>query len=397
MSVTAITDAHRRSALSRARTRLAKGRAAEPPAIGFRTFVSAIRSDRSPLRLAVEKGIIMKRISNGLFAASFSFAALTWANSNAAADTVGLANPSTPLQESDIKPDATGKKPTGNSSGNASIPNSSENYLGDRLGWPSAVEAKSSLNGDYTGGFCIPAKTKLIGATASMSTEVQQAKDSAGNETTSAPQFQKVTLDTDQPFWGFFGKLDNVTVVDEKHPDPTHKVNGVNTTHKVSYVPVPDNASTACPDVKNPLDYEAGAPAFVSSDDMDNVTYRSGFRYGALVVPFKMQLTGGKTLSGSSSLGGYLGYQSPLGDTGLNATPVIFAGASDISTSTTSGTTTSSQTLAGFSYGAGLLFDVKDDFHVGLVLGFDHVSSAQKYQYNDKPWISFEIGYSFAN
>ena len=45
----------------------------------------------------------------------------------------------------------------------------------------------------------------------------------------------------------------------------------------------------------------------------------------------------------------------------------------------------------------GLLFDVKDDFHIGLVLGFDHVSSAQKYQYNDKPWVSFEIGYSFAN
>jgi hypothetical protein len=340
----------------------------------------------------------MKPISSALFGASYSFAVLMGVSSSADAEAIGMANPAPAIQDATAKEDATGQKPTGNTSGNTSIPNSSENYLGDRLAWPSAIEAKSSLTNDYTGGYCIPAGTKVIGATKSMSTEVQQATTSASKSTTSAPQFQEVTLDTDQPFWGLFGTLDNV----DYRPAKDSGAKGAdakdpNAKRKVAYVAVPDNASTVCPDVKNPVNYEAGDPAYISSDDMDNATYRSGFRYGALVVPFKMQLTGAKTVTGSSSLGGYLGYQSPLGDVGLNATPILFAGASDISTSTTSGTTTSSQTLAGFSYGAGLLFDVKDDFHVGLVLGFDHVSSAQKYQYNDKPWISFEIGYSFAN
>jgi hypothetical protein len=282
---------------------------------------------------------------------------------------------------------------SGSPSANASIPNSSDNYLGDRLSWSGAIEAKTTLSGTYAGGYCIPADTKVIGATKAMSTMVQTAQDSDGNTTgTSAPQFQEVTLDA----YRLIGSdlPDNVSAPDgdsKTITDPTSPP------HKTRYVPVPQDTGTLCPDVSNPIPLDQGAHAFISSDDMGNVTYRAGFRYGALIVPFKMQLSAGKALTGSASLGGYLGYQDPVGDIGVNFTPVLFGGLSNISTSATTGSTTTSQTVAGLSYGGGILFDIKDDFHIGFVLGFDHVSSAQKYQFNDKPWVSFEIGYSFAN
>ena len=260
-------------------------------------------------------------------------------------------------------------------SSSASIPSSSENYLDDRLAWPNAIEAKLKLSGDYSDGYCIPANTKVIGAHAGFDTSVQQTPASGSSASgTSASQYQAVTLDTNRPY--FFGLLG---------PVPTK-------------VGVPSDAKTVCPDVTNPQpNFSPGDLAYISSEDVKNAGYRAGFDYGALVVPFKMQLSGGKAFTGSSSVGAYVGYQNPIANLGVNISPIIFGGASNISTSSTSGATTTSQTVAGVSYGTGLLFNIKDSFQAGFVLGFDHVSSAQKYQFNDKPWVSFEIGYSFAN
>ena len=243
------------------------------------------------------------------------------------------------------------------------------------MSWGKAIEAKASLGGNLSDGYCIPAKTKLIGSTKAMDTDL-----SSGS---SAPQYQEATLDA-HPLSIFNGNSQIST-------DPA--------SNKRYLTPLPaDVQKSLCPDVTNSATklYE-GTVVYVSSDDMSNVTFRSGIAYGALVVPFKMQLSGGKAFTGSSSIGGYLGYQNPIGDFPINFNPILFAGASNVSTSATTGSTTTSQTVAGVSYGTGILFDVKDDFHIGFVLGFDHVSSAQKYQYNDKPWVSFEIGYSFAN
>ncbi len=106
-------------------------------------------------------------------------------------------------------------------------------------------------------------------------------------------------------------------------------------------------------------------------------------------------MTGKNAISGSASLGVYAGYRFPV-DTSIVLRPVVFVGGSYIPTSSSSGGTTTSQTVAGFSYGVGLLTNIKDSLQAGVVLGFDHVDSAQPYAYNDKPWISFEIGYSFA-
>jgi hypothetical protein len=262
----------------------------------------------------------------------------------------------------------------GGSSTSGSISNSSENYLDDRLAWPSAIEATANLGGEIAAGYCIPANTRVIGAHAGLDTSVQQTPASGSSGPgTSATQFQAVTLDTNPPYLGLFG------------PPQTK-------------VAPPSDAAVACPHVKTPQAYfSPGDLAFISADDMKNVGYRAGFDYGALVVPFKMQLSGARAFTGSTSLGGYIGYQNPIANLGVNVSPIIFAGASNISTSATTGSTTTSQTVAGLSYGTGLLFNIKDSFQAGFVLGFDHVNSTQKYQYNDKPWVSFEIGYSFAN
>ena len=74
--------------------------------------------------------------------------------------------------------------------------------------------------------------------------------------------------------------------------------------------------------------------------------------------------------------------------------PVGFAGASNISVPSASDPS-QSQTVAGFSYGGGFITSIKDDVQLGVVVGFDHVD-APNYAYKDKPWLSLEIGYSFA-
>jgi hypothetical protein len=261
---------------------------------------------------------------------------------------------------------------------NVTIPNSSNNYLDDRLSWPNAIEAKATLGGQLADGYCIPANTRLIGARSAMDT------DASSTTSGSPPQYQATTLAVPSPFW--------------KAVDVFSDYSYLQGTGNQQYVAAPaDGAAKMCPHVNNPKPLYEGTIAYVSADDMKYVGSRSGFDYGALVVPFKVQLSGGKAFTGSSSLGGYLGYQNPVGDLGMNVSPIIFAGASNISTSATTGFKTTSQTVAGLSYGAGLLFNIKDSFQAGFVVGFDHVNSAQKYQYNDKPWVSFEIGYSFAN
>jgi hypothetical protein len=388
--VTAVTDGTCRKRLSCASNEARKREAQRvsgqrPPAIVPAT-------DRRSLWLAVfkEGDMTMTRISQVLVATTIFVAATSMASSANASEIV-VSNPAQTSAPSNQQPAVqtndngngrtvqSNNQPSGGKSTSSSIPNSSENYLDDRLAWPSAIEAKATLDGDYSDGYCIPAKTRLIGAHAALDTDVQQttttgSKTAGQTAGTSTSQFQAVTLDTDKPILGFLGK-----------------------TPKKAVAP-PADFATACPDVKTPQkNFSKGDLAYISAGDMDNVGYRAGFDYGALVVPFKMQLSGDKAFTGSSSLGGYVGWQNPIGDLGLNVSPIIFAGASSISTSATSGATTTSQTVAGLSYGAGLLFEIKDDFQAGVVLGFDHVSSAQNYQYNNKPWISFEIGYSFAN
>lgn len=304
-------------------------------------------------------------------------------SSSAMAVQIAPSQQQTPPNLTGANPSSSGKNTT-TSGNNTTLPNSNDNYLDDRLSWPNAIEAPATLGGNLADGYCIPAGTRLIGARVAMDTSVQQA---SGTSKSNASQYEAVTLDAHRPFLGFIGGNSHLGQDKTFKPYLYYRKN----------LPS-DVAKAACPDLSDPTKklYE-GQTVYVSADNIQNVGSRSGLDYGALVVPFKMQMSGGKAFTGSSSLGGYFGYRNPLGDIGMDINPILFAGASSISTSETTGGKTTSQTVAGLSYGGGLLFRIKDSFQVGLVLGFDHVNSAQKYQYNDKPWLSFEVGYSFAN
>ncbi len=123
------------------------------------------------------------------------------------------------------------------------------------------------------------------------------------------------------------------------------------------------------------------------------VMNRSGFTYGALLVPFKYY-TRTNEFKGAASLGGYLGYRiDPSASFGIGVTPVIFGGGTAIEVAKDDSTTT----LAGASYGLGFLGTVKREFEFGLILGWDRVSKSEDFDNNGKPWIAFSLGFDFSN
>ncbi len=119
---------------------------------------------------------------------------------------------------------------------------------------------------------------------------------------------------------------------------------------------------------------------------------RYGLAYGTLVVPFKFQLTGAHQFTGSATLGPYLGYRFDTESYGLATTLAAFGGVSNIAVTKNNSTSQ----IAGFGYGGGVLVEVKGGFQAGAVIGFDSVGSNQGFQYNNKPWLAVELGYSFS-
>jgi hypothetical protein len=129
---------------------------------------------------------------------------------------------------------------------------------------------------------------------------------------------------------------------------------------------------------------------------------------GAFTVPFKAELTRTKDVYGSASINGFVGMN--LGFYKTSVTAIGFAGYSANLTSTNSSGTTNitSANTGAISYGVGVLFPIGGTYktpstpddqvsrvHVGVVIGFDHTTSAIKYPYNDRPWISILVGTSF--
>ena len=55
------------------------------------------------------------------------------------------------------------------------------------------------------------------------------------------------------------------------------------------------------------------------------------------------------------------------------------------------------QELTGVSYGIGILGTVKQNFHMGLVLGADRVNKSSGYVNNGKPWLAASLGFNFSN
>ncbi len=112
-----------------------------------------------------------------------------------------------------------------------------------------------------------------------------------------------------------------------------------------------------------------------------------GFNTGVLVVPFKMR-TG--DLYSDSTIGGYLAWQykrlQVLGSAGLTNVSVSEVGTNKV------------ESKIGGTYALGMMFRVKRDWDVGVVVGRDHLSGeyGSGWAYQDKTWWAFAIGYNFA-
>src|SRR5690606_34993546 len=53
-------------------------------------------------------------------------------------------------------------------------------------------------------------------------------------------------------------------------------------------------------------------------------------------------------------------------------------------------------TKMGITGGAGWIWYVEEDFQIGLLTGVDLFDGVDKWTYGYQPWVSFNIGYSFA-
>lgn len=125
---------------------------------------------------------------------------------------------------------------------------------------------------------------------------------------------------------------------------------------------------------------------------------RYGLTYGTLMVPFKYHMRGEKRFSAGASVGGYMGFrQDRSGKTGLATQYIVFLGATSVAVPQTVDGATTTQNMAGVSYGIGVLGTLKDSFQMGLVLGADRVNSSAGYKDNGKPWLAVSLGYSFSN
>ncbi|MGA2782616.1 MAG: hypothetical protein ABSF13_11975 [Smithella sp.] len=136
----------------------------------------------------------------------------------------------------------------------------------------------------------------------------------------------------------------------------------------------------------------------IDSATMKKNHSRFGLTYGTLVVPFKYHLYGSKEFNGDSTVGPYLGYRFDKNTWwGIDLKLVGFAGASAIKVNQTVNGNATTQTLAGFSYGGGLISEIKHEFQMGLIFGWDQVSDSAKYEDNGKLWVAFGLGYSFSS
>lgn len=123
---------------------------------------------------------------------------------------------------------------------------------------------------------------------------------------------------------------------------------------------------------------------------------RSGFVFGALVVPFKFRF-GDHSISSSSTIAPYVGFSSTTsGSYGMSFTPVLSAGLGLVPVKSASGGTT--ETRPAFSAAIGLVVGSKKNtgFQAGVLLGRDVLSRSDRAlePAANKPWLSLYLGYA---
>lgn len=132
----------------------------------------------------------------------------------------------------------------------------------------------------------------------------------------------------------------------------------------------------------------------VTADNLANQDYRrSGFTFGALVVPFKYYIGSDSKITSSTTIAPYVGYafesfrgmnSALIGSAGLGLVPI-----NDPATTTT-------ETKPALSTAIGLLFTSRNNknWSSGFLIGKDFVGDADKQRdpTADDPWISVFIG-----
>jgi hypothetical protein len=182
----------------------------------------------------------------------------------------------------------------------------------------------------------------------------------------------------------------------------TLKVDGVDVEHDVFVITKVGSTENFCESDQVTLGATIALPSKLLSSVPPN---RYGWSFGTLFVPYKYQLRGDRSTSGGATLGGYVGYRATIKGTALQA--IVFAGGTKVevakltpgtpATATTPAVEPKSEleSLAGLSYGTGVVGAIKESFKWGLVFGFDRVSRSVSYVNNGKMWVSLSLGFEF--
>lgn len=130
---------------------------------------------------------------------------------------------------------------------------------------------------------------------------------------------------------------------------------------------------------------------------------KTQFVLSGLTVPFKFRpkigTSANSIITGDINLGTFIGVRFAK-SSNLGISVGGHLGLSSISLNASNNTAitgNTSETIQGFIYGYGVVFDVKKQFQIGLVAGFDNAlgNLAETYIYQNKNWFSFSLNYKF--
>jgi hypothetical protein len=120
--------------------------------------------------------------------------------------------------------------------------------------------------------------------------------------------------------------------------------------------------------------------------------HQFGWTYGALIVPYKFH-TSDKSFASNATVAGFAGYN--LGYNAIQFTPVLSAGISTVSVSSTNDkneTVTDNKASASAAVGVVFTFTRTGRFQAGILTGWDWAGENSGYNYNGKPWIAISFG-----
>lgn len=130
---------------------------------------------------------------------------------------------------------------------------------------------------------------------------------------------------------------------------------------------------------------------------------KGSFVLSGLTVPFKFRPKVGtqsnSVLNGDINLGSFIGVRFAKGvNFGMSVGGHLGLSSISLNASNNTGITGSStETIQGFTYGYEVVFDLKKQFQIGIVGGFDYGlgNLAKTYVYQNKNWFSFSLNYKF--